>query len=341
MDIGPTPETGAISADQAVGLLGSLRSAEPVERDEPVAAPEPAEETEPAESEGLTEPEEAAEPEEVTDEPDEESEDAELPPIDAPKSWSADAKAKFEALPRDVQEIVLARETDRDKAVQRSVQEAGDAKKEAEQARQEAQAVTGIKAALEHILPVAQRVFANKWRDWNPQTQAELARTDPATYVALDAQFKAETAEMARLDAVNQQTQRVAYEQFVRDESAKLATLAPDLADPKEGPARRQALGAYLANEGVPQDQIPNLDANTIRLAWKAMRYDEIQAKAATAAKVPRTPPARTQPPLRPAAATPAPSRQRSADSALERVSKTGSTDDAVRALQALRTRRG
>ena len=50
-------------------------------------------------------------------------------PIRAPQSWDADAKAKFEALPRDLQEVVLARESDRDKAVQRSAREAADARK--------------------------------------------------------------------------------------------------------------------------------------------------------------------------------------------------------------------
>ena len=37
--------------------------------------------------------------------------------------------------------------------------------------------------------------------------------------------------------------------------------------------------------EGVPSEQIPQLDANTIRLAHKAMLWDEAQAKAATADK--------------------------------------------------------
>jgi hypothetical protein len=55
------------------------------------------------------EPAEAPEAEAEDDIEDEEEAD-DLPPIDAPVSWDADAKAKFAKLPRDVQEYVQKRE---------------------------------------------------------------------------------------------------------------------------------------------------------------------------------------------------------------------------------------
>lgn len=331
MQIEPTPATGAISVEQAVGLLAAPAAPERVEQPdiEPVEAAEPESEVEPT-------TEEPSEPEEVTDEPIEEPEEAAEPPIPAPQSWDADAKSKFEALPRDVQEVILARESDRDKTVQRSVQEAADARKAAETAKTEAQAVTQIKAVLDQIIPVAIKTFETKWSNWTPAHQAEMARTDPAGYVARKAEFDAETAEMARLGAVNQQTQQAAYRQFVQAEQEKLPRLAPALADPKEGPARRKALGEFLVQNGVPADQIPQLDANTIGLAYDAMQWRQAQAKAATAAR-PRTTPAAATPQVKPAAAAPAPSRTRSRDQAIERLDKTGSIDDAVRALRASR----
>ena len=346
MALDVTPETGAITVDQAVGLLGQ---AAPEPAREPEAPRETAAEAEPAPAEGdETQPpieaeptaeDQAPEPEAVTGEPDEESEDAAQPPIRAPQSWDAEAKAKFEALPRDLQEVVLARETDRDKAVQRSVQDAADARKLAEARAAEAESVTQIKAVLDQILPAALQTFRYKWSDWTPVRQAEMARSDPAGYIARKAEFEAEAAEMGRLSAVNQHTQQAAYRQFVQTEMAKLATLAPALVDSKEGPARRNALGAYLAREGVPTDQIPQLDANTIRLAHKAMLWDEAQAKAATAAAPGRLAPTPAQPAVRPASAQSAPSRQRSRDAAVERLSRTGSVDDAVAAMRALRSR--
>lgn len=329
-----TPETGAITVDQAVGLLGQAPAAAP----EAAPAPEPVEDDDhpPIEAEPTAE-DQAPEPEAVTgDEPDEESEDAAPPPIRAPQSWDADAKAKFEALPRDLQEVVLARESDRDKAVQRSVQEAADARKLAQARAAEAESVTRIKAVLDQIVPAALHTFRSKWADWTPARQAEMARADPAGYIARKAEFEAEAAEMGRLNAVNQETQQAAYQQFVRTEAARLAEIAPALADPKEGPARRQALGDYLKREGVPSEQIPQLDANTIRLAHKAMLWDEAQAKAATAAR-PNRPASAAPPPVRPAAAPPAPSRTRAREAAIHRLDQSGSVDDAVRALKAKR----
>ena len=231
--------------------------------------------------------------------------------------------------------VAKGRQVDDLTAVQRSVQEAADGRKLAQARAAEAESVTQIKAVLDQIVPAALHTFRSKWNDWTPARQAEMARTDPAGYIARKAEFEAEAAEMGRLNAVNQHTQQAAYQQFVRTEAAKLAAVAPALVDPKEGPARRQALGDYLRREGVPSDQVSQLDANTIRLAHKAMLWDEAQSKAATAARPVR--PASAPPPVRPAAAQAAPSRTRSRDAAIQRLDQSGSVDDAVRALKAKR----
>jgi hypothetical protein len=334
MDLSPTPDHGPISLDQAVGLLGASPS-EPVEREEaaPVEAAEIADEPQ---SEAEPTADAAPELDEPTGDAESETGEADLPPIAAPQSWDAEAKAKFEALPRDVQEVVAARETDRDKATQRSVQEAADARKDAATAKAEAQTVTQLKAFLDQVIPVAAQTFQNKWSDWTPAHQAEMARTDPAGYVARKAAFEAEAATMAQLNTANQQAQQAAFQQFEQTERAKLATMEPYLFDPKEGPARRQALVDYAVKESVPPDQIQYLDANTLRLLRKAQLWDESQAKARSAATPARPAPAPAAPAVRPAAAQ-APSRTRSLDSARARLDQTGSTDDAVALLRARR----
>lgn len=336
----PTPETGAINIDQAAGILSAIRAApavEPVEREEAPAeaAAEPIDGT-PSEAEPTAE--EAPELEEPTGEAEPEEGEAELPPIAAPQSWDAEAKAEFEALPRKAQEIVAKRETDRDKVVQRSIQETADARKLAEAKTAEAQQVANIKGFLDQVVPQLAHAFQNKWADWTPAHQAELARTDPAGYVARKAAFEAEAAEVGRLNAVNQQAQQVAHQQFLAAETEKLKTAEPALFDPKEGPARRQALVHYMVAEKVPADQIPLLDANTLRLGYKAYLWDQSQAKARSAAQPARTP-APAAAPVRPAAAQPAPSRTRSLDTARARVDQTGSIDDAVALMRAKRQR--
>lgn len=334
----PTPETGAINIDQAAGILSAAR-AEPIAAPEPVAQPEPAAEVEDEDQpEGEPTPEEAPEPEEVTGDAEPEAEEPEQSVIRPPSSWDANGQEVWKTLDRKAQEVILARESERDKTVQRSMQEAVDAKKLAESRAIEAQSVTQIKAALDQIIPVAQQVFQSKWSDWTPQRQAEMARADPAGYVARDAEFKAEVAEMNRLNAVNRQTQAAAHQQFVQAEAVKLAEMVPELFEAKEGPARRQALRDYMVKENVPVDQIDLLDANTLRLARKAQLWDESQAKARSAAQPARTP-APAAAPVRPAAAQPAPSRTRSVDTARAHLNQTGSIDDGVALMRAKRGR--
>lgn len=54
---------------------------------------------------------------ETTDQPEEAAPEPETPAIEAPASWSADEKAKFDGLSPDVKETILRRERDIDKAL--------------------------------------------------------------------------------------------------------------------------------------------------------------------------------------------------------------------------------
>jgi hypothetical protein len=68
---------------------------------------------------------------EADDEPNSEEEADDLPPIDAPVSWDAEAKETFKNLPREAQEIVAKRESERERFVQQKSQEATRARTEA------------------------------------------------------------------------------------------------------------------------------------------------------------------------------------------------------------------
>lgn len=60
----------------------------------------------------------------VADEQQEESQEEELPPIEAPVSWAKDAKDVFGNLPREAQEAIATREADREKFIQSKSREA-------------------------------------------------------------------------------------------------------------------------------------------------------------------------------------------------------------------------
>lgn len=70
-----------------------------------------------------------AEAKTVTDQP--ETQEAEAAkPIDAPVSWSADAKERFSKLPPDVQQVIAERESEREKAIATKAQEAAQFQKQ-------------------------------------------------------------------------------------------------------------------------------------------------------------------------------------------------------------------
>src|SRR5207342_2517253 len=77
-------------------------------------------------------PDEQLTAEDLDDEPDDKAATDDLPPIEAPVSWDAEAKAIFAGLPREAQEIVQKREADRERFVQTKSQEAARAKQEIE-----------------------------------------------------------------------------------------------------------------------------------------------------------------------------------------------------------------
>jgi hypothetical protein len=81
------------------------------------------------EEEAQADVEEPEQPEAEAEEPTEddleaEAEAEELPPIDAPVSWDAEAKERFAKLPREDQEYLSKREGEREKFVQTKALEA-------------------------------------------------------------------------------------------------------------------------------------------------------------------------------------------------------------------------
>src|SRR6185312_7222939 len=104
-----------LSIDEAVAALDAGDEKEDqAAPEQAVAAEGPSTEAEPA-------AEDASEPE---TEDAEEAEEAELPAIEPPRFWDAEAKDRFRELPRDLQELVLAKETERDKATAKVIEEA-------------------------------------------------------------------------------------------------------------------------------------------------------------------------------------------------------------------------
>lgn len=309
-------DSAPLSVEQATGLLGA-REPEDDTPDATLEAVETESETEPTVEDLVA----AEEPSEEVDEA--ETEDAPEAPIPAPKSWAAEDRAIFATIPREAQQVIAARESERDLSTQKAVQESSAARKSAEET---VQSVTQLRAATEQVLQRAAQTFKGKWDnvDW-----ATWAQSDPGAYVAGKAQFDSEQADLTRLEGVNQAQVQVEQRAFQADKAEKIKTEAPALLDPVKGPERVKKLETFLETNGIPRDIFHTLDAFTIGLAFDGMTLREMRASAKN------KPLAQTRPAIRPGAAPTVRTPQRAAEATRNRFAQTGSLEDAVAVLNA------
>src|SRR5512139_559632 len=110
----PVSDDTPISAREAANALTQFRWKKDAKEEQPAEAP----------AEAAAPPEDSAPAEDVA--PAEEATDAdltimapepaELPPIEAPRSWTKEQKEQFKELPRTAQEVIAQREQDREGA---------------------------------------------------------------------------------------------------------------------------------------------------------------------------------------------------------------------------------
>lgn len=316
------PET-TLSVEEAVAEM-STASASPADeqKQEAVeAAPEAPQEPVEAEVGGTGE-----------DAPQEPEQPPEEPEIEAPKSWSAEDREAWAALTPEARKIVAAREADRDRTVQQALSQKALATKQANE--QAAQAAAEFRAKAEGIMPEALRRVA----ELEAVDLVALNQRDP--HQAQQILFEREQAkkDLETLQADMQSAQRVEYQAHVTKLVEELPSLVPDLVDPEKGTERVNAVGKFLSDMGIPQDQIRWVSATELSLAYDAMRWRQSQDKARTAvaaATRPTTPPTR---PVRPASSAPTPSQQSAVEAARNRLAKTGGIDEAVALLRARRS---
>ena len=209
-----------------------------------------------------------------------EDDESEPAPLKPPKFWDAEAKKRFGELPRDVQEIIVAKEDERNTATARALQEAAEKRKalDAEGARL-GQLMTG----LDHLVPKAVEAFQHRWQnvDWNRM----VSQHGPEQAQKMRGQFEADQNQVQQLRAARNQAHHLGFRNFVASEEAKLASLSPDLAHAKLGQGRKAALGKFLLELGVPAGRIPYLTAHEAALAYDAMRWRNGQSTADTLVK--------------------------------------------------------
>lgn len=224
-----------------------------------------------------------AEPE-LTEEDVSDEDEAEVPPITPPVSWTGENKARFAELPRDVQEYISQRETEREKFVQSKAQEA-----KLIETRIQAEASDAFKNVAQTF---AQQLVALRV-EVPSRPSHQLQADDPYTYAEqMDAYERAAAHNQwieQQVRGVSQQLQQVRAQDHQRSQVETLTVLQtdfPEYLDDTKGPEIRQRLGSTAQSLGYSAEQIAAADHNDIKAMktateWreKAEKYDRLMSK--------------------------------------------------------------
>jgi len=323
----PVAPAGPITLDQfAAELTAEQEGAPPIEEEEA-----------PAEVEAEAEPEASVEEPEAEEELDlelseddieeEETKEPPKPVAPMPQSWAKEDAELWASLPPAAQLKVQQREADRDRAVALSRQEVAEQNK----------LLQAFSARLEEIAPKAENAFKQRWAnvDWKA-IAAKDAEEGTNNFNLYRAQYEEEAEEVERITREQSLAANLARQKFVQAEAARLAEIAPELADPIKGQERREKVGKFLLENGVPADALANISAVELALARDAMLYREAKKNAAlkTSQPKPKAAPAPAPKTISPVSGQPI-SPQRQLQALNQRLTKSGKLEDFVALMDA------
>lgn len=328
---GPVSE-GVLDINDAANAIAAMDDAERPEdaATNKIEADSEAEASAEADEESDAEPtaeDSEADPDGATDDADDEedAEEADQPPIQAPHSWDREAKAAFEALPRKMQEVISARENERDRVVSQKLNEAAEQRKAYEE---RASKVSQYAEIFDQLADQAKQRFAGRWDgvDWVQMAQ----RLDPADYQRQRAEYEADQQTLSRTVAAREAAEKAYHQKFIADETAKLREIAPEIVN---SPEVRTELVKYASDLGVDKDALSWASAAELSVLHKAMLFDKMKAQPVKAKAAPTKPAPKAVRPASEAKTTPRNVQER--DKAMKRLSQSGSVDDAVAAILA------
>jgi hypothetical protein len=250
---------------------------------EEIEAPEAADEV----AEGAESPEEVESLDEAADE-------AQPDPIDLPPSWPSELAEEWQTLPAAVQDKIVAREAEREAAVNAKFQEAANVRKaneayitEAQQSAQKfVQAADAILTMVQPQRPPMSMLTPGS-HDYNPDHYHLLDRQ------AQEQESILSYVQQQRQHAVAQLTKEAeakAFEEIAEIEAkARPALLKdiPELSDAQKQPAILNEIVRYAIESGIPQDvftdpeQAKYVTSAQLHLTWKAQQYDKMVAAKA------------------------------------------------------------
>jgi hypothetical protein len=267
--------------------------------------------------------------EEQEDEGDEPGE----PAIDAPVSLTAEEKAKFAALPKDAQQMLADVEARRATQVQTATTKAAEAQRTAE--------ASAARADAEARAVYAQQLKALGAALAPEKPDPMLANTNPAAYIAQQAQYEALKAQhdefVQQAEAIGTEAQTAMSQAEVAERDRALMAI-PEVAN--EATREKWFKDAFEAADilGLDRSQMDHATAAELKALNQvaAWRKDAEKYQAATARQMQRVRDGKKTKTTKPNAAQPSSAEGRGYRESRERLRQSGDVKDAAAAIARL-----
>lgn len=255
------------------------------------------------------------------------------PAIEAPASLNAEEKAAFAAASPEAQRAWAAAESRRNGQVQQATTKASEAQRAAE--TRAAQADAQAKAVYAQQL----KAFAAQFAPQRPDPQ--LAHTDPATFIALNAQYEAQSAQhsdlVQQIEGLGQQAAVEMTQAEMADRDRELM-MVPEVMNEETRSQFFERSIAVARDMGLNPDDLNRANATE----WKALRQvSDWKEKAdkydsAMARQMQRVRDGKRTKSARPNAAQPSSGREQGFRDAKQRARQSGDVRDAAAAIARL-----
>ena len=334
----PALSQEALSLDDAMRIFAEPEKKKEEQAEAPEKAAEPQESAQ-ADSDPETDPADTPK----VDDPAEE-----LPPIDPPRSWTQAEKERFQSLPRETQEYLHTREQERDRDFRTRQNELAEQRKAVQAEREAAEKVrqqyeAQLPALMQSLQDAQQSAFADIR---NVDDVTRLANEDPFRYLQWQAhqtKLQAVQAELQRANGEKSKAEQSQWAEHVQKENSLASELIPELADKVKGPAFQQrVVSELLPDLGFKEGELADLAQGKAKLSIYDHRIQRLLADSlklrdilnAKAVAVPKAVP----PVQKPGAAPPRGAAQAQSVQALnQKLSASGTIDDALALLMAQR----
>lgn len=292
--------TGELSIEDAVGRMTGV----PIDDERKPATVAEDGDDGAAELDGSPPDGDDAEPDEAPGETEDEDE-AEEPPVQPPRTWTKAEKEAFALLPREHQQAIVARESERDSYYQRGLKEAAEKAKAAEASAQAAaQARQQYEAALPQLYQQFATQFQTEFQDIKTWDDVSAMRqNDPMRYMAWqEAREKGNALQKQAQEAQQRQSQEAAqrWVEFVNAETQAFTEKAPEFGNPETMTKAQAQAREVLLEVGFGESELMAMweqgqplslrDHRVMLLVRDAMKYRSAQKAAKTATRKPVPP---------------------------------------------------